>query len=335
MKKYKQLDLEQRYIIASLKEEGWTQVRIATKVGVHKSTICRELQRNTAKRGFKAKKYEAKSAHYKAENREVLKRKSFRFTVWMLIYVRARLRKDRWSPELISQRGRIEFGEFVSAETIYQYIWEAKHSNHKELKEDKDLHKYLKNHGRRRKRSKSKQNRGCIPNRVPISKRPSLIEKRIRYGDIEVDLMMGKSHKPGLIVLTDRATMESKLIKINTKNSKVIAKRIIAKLGPIQSSIKTLTFDNDLAFAKHEFIATALEVSTYFTRPYTSQDKGTVENRIGQIRRWFPKGTDMETIHPNYIKSIEDKLNNRPVRKFGYLTPREKVALINHVALVS
>ena len=170
---------------------------------------------------------------------------------------------------------------------------------------------------------------------MPISKRPSIIEQRIRYGDVEVDLMMDKSHKPGLIVLTDRATMETKFIKIDTKNSKYIAKKIIAKLRPVQDQIKTLTFDNDLAFAKHELIATVLQVSTYFTRPYTSQDIGTVENRIGQIRRWFPKGTDMEIVYPNYIKSIESELNNRPVRKSGYLTPKEKVTLINHVALVS
>ena len=335
MKRYKQLDLEQRYKIATLKEEGWTQSMIANKLGVHKSTISRELRRNTPQRGSKAKRYEAKSAHEKAQKRERIKNKSYKFTLWMLVYIRDRLRKDRWSPEYISQRGRMEFVEFISAEIIYQYIWEAKHSKHRDLEEDKDLHKYLKNHGRRRKRSNTKQNRGLIPNRVPISKRPPIIESRKRYGDIEVDLMMGKSHKPGLIVLTDRATMESKLIKINTKNSKTIAKRIIAKLSPLQEHIKTLTFDNDLAFAKHELIAEKLEVSTYFTRPYTSQDKGTVENRIGQIRRWFPKGTDMEEVHANYIKSIERKLNNRPVRKFGYLTPNEKVELINHVALVS
>lgn len=83
----------------------------------------------------------------------------------------------------------------------------------------------------------------------------------------------------------------------------MIAKKIIVKLGPIQNSIKTLTFDNGLAFAKHELMATALQVTTYFTRPYTSRDKGTIESKIGQLRRWFPKGIDLEIIQPNYIKA--------------------------------
>ena len=102
-----------------------------------------------------------------------------------------------------------------------------------------------------------------------------------------------------------------------------------------RTQIKTLTFDNDLAFAKHELIAKVLNVKTYFTRPYTSQDKGTVENRIGVIRRFFPKGTDMTKVHWNTIKSVERKLNNRPVRKFNYLSPKEKKLLLTNVALVS
>ena len=71
-----------------------------------------------------------------------------------------------------------------------------------------------------------------------------------------------------------------------------------------------------------------------FTRPYTSQDKGTVENRIGVIRRFFPKGTDMSKVHHSTIKSVERKLNRRPLRKFNYLTPLEKKKAITKVALI-
>ena len=88
-------------------------------------------------------------------------------------------------------------------------------------------------------------------------------------------------------------------------------------------------------FAQHERIAKELDVKTYFTRPYTSQDKGTIENRIGVTRRFFPKGTDMTMVHYNTIKSVETKLNNRPVRKFKYLSPLQKKELINRVALVA
>ena len=115
----------------------------------------------------------------------------------------------------------------------------------------------------------------------------------------------------------------------------MIAAKIIQKMKSKSKTIKTMTFDNDLAFAKHEKIAKQLGVGTYFTRPYTSQDKGTVENRIGVIRRFFPKGTDMTKVHWNTIRSVERKLNNRPVRKFNYLSPKEKKLLLTNVALVS
>ena len=93
-----------------------------------------------------------------------------------------------------------------------------------------------------------------------------------------------------------------------------------------------LTFDNDKAFARHRAKGLALGLETYFTRPYTSQDKGTVENRIGQIRRFFPKKTDLREISHHRVRQVEEFLNNRPVRKFKYKTPnqalQEKIALI-------
>ena len=87
--------------------------------------------------------------------------------------------------------------------------------------------------------------------------------------------------------------------------------------------LKTMTFDNDQAFCQHEKIALALKLKTFFTRPYTSQDKGGIENRNGVIRLFFPKGTDFNIIENKEIRRVENEINNRPVRKFGYLTPNE------------
>lgn len=84
--------------------------------------------------------------------------------------------------------------------------------------------------------------------------------------------------------------------------------------------IKTLTLDNDKAFANHRSIAEKLDADVYFTRPYTWQDKGTVENRIGVIRQFFPKGTDLREVSEQRIKTVERHINNRPIRKFEYLS---------------
>ena len=79
-------------------------------------------------------------------------------------------------------------------------------------------------------------------------------------------------------------------------------------------------------------IGHALQTDTYFTRPYTSQDKGTVENRIGVIRRFYPKKTDLTLLTDKDVMDVERKINNRPIRKFNYLNanlvPRNKIALI-------
>ena len=335
MKKYNQLNLGQRYQIKCLKDLGYNQTEISNVIGCHKSTISREFKRNIAKRGRGAGKYKAELSQKKSDLRERRKNKSKQLTEKMLVYIRKQLKEQKWSPELISEKGKQAYGNFVSHETIYAYIWMTKKSNKKEYSEDKELHKYLRHSKRYTKRSKTKQNRGKIPNRTPMSERPKIVEQRSRLGDLEVDLMMGTKHRPGLIVITDRTTIETDLIKTNTKEAKTIADKIINKLNTKYKTIKTLTFDNDLAFAKHELIAKELKVKTYFTRPYTSQDKGTVENRIGVIRRFFPKGTDMTKIHWSTIKSVERKLNNRPVRKFNYLSPKEKKLLLTKVALVS
>jgi len=115
-----------------------------------------------------------------------------------------------------------------------------------------------------------------------------------------------------------------------------MATHITDQLSGIPSGfIKTLTFDNDKAFAKHQRVAQQLEADTYFTRPYTSQDKGTVENRIWVLRRFFPKGTDLRKVSEERIKTVEEYLNFRPIRKFDYLNPIQQSLNHRSVALVT
>jgi IS30 family transposase len=144
--------------------------------------------------------------------------------------------------------------------------------------------------------------------------------------------MMGKNHQGALLVMTDRATLHTRLHKLPNKNSHTVSQSIRRILNKETYPLHTLTFDNDKAFAGHRAIGLALGLETYFTRPYTSQDKGTVENRIGQIRRFFPKKTDLREISHHRVRQVQEFLNNRPVRKFNYKTPnqalQEKIALI-------
>lgn len=96
-----------------------------------------------------------------------------------------------------------------------------------------------------------------------------------------------------------------------------------------------MTFDNDQAFSLHQEIADELNVKTFFTRPYTSQDKGSIENKNGVIRRFYPKKTDFNNVTTRNIKKVETMINNRPVRKFNYQTPNEVYLLKAKVALIA
>ena len=148
---------------------------------------------------------------------------------------------------------------------------------------------------------------------------------------------MGKGHKSALLVTIDRSALKTTINKLEGKNAEVITQTIIKRMKK-RPSIKTITFDNDLAFCQHEKIAAALKAKTYFTRPYTSQDKGTIENRNGVIRRFFPKKTDFTKKSKEEIKKVEQIINNRPVRKFKYQTPNEvflKLKQKGSVALIS
>lgn len=333
-KKYNQLTLEQRYKIEALINAGLSQTSIANQIGVHKSTICRELKRNIPKRGQGAKIYVAVKANAKTQLRHKSKNKYKRFNNVLKKQMVKWMTQKRYSPELVSAQWEKDAIAGVSHETIYKFIWECKHTNKRVNKEFKSLYKQLKHGRRKRKRGNYRDTRGLIQNRISIEKRPKVVEKRKRLGDIEGDLIMGKGHKSALLVTVDRASLKSSIDKLKGKDAQKIARLIISRLNKMPQ-VKTLTLDNDQAFSMHEVIANETNAKVYFTRPYTSQDKGTIENRNGIIRMFFPKKTDFNCISAAEIKRVENELNSRPIRKFNYLSPNEVFSrLKGSVALI-
>ncbi len=324
MKKYKQLNPSQRYQIEALLETRITKSEIADILGIHPATVYRELDRNTAKRGRTSGKYIATNAQRRTDSRHKCKPKQVLLTDQIKKRIASLLRVEKWSPELISKRLELDGEACVSHEIIYQWIWGVKKSKKKKDAKYSKLYKDLKHGSRRQKRGNTKDKRGCIKGRVGIDQRPNIVEERGRIGDIEVDLMMGSEHKSALLVMTDRATLITMLEKLSGKEATEVYEKMEQRLTNFSSSwIKTLTFDNGKEFAQHQKIGQLLNAKTYFTRPYTSQDKGTVENRIGVIRRFFPKKTDLRKVPDKRIKEVERLLNYRPIRKFNYHNPIE------------
>ena len=326
MQKFKQLSLAQRYQIEALLKAGHSQSAIARLLNVHRSTVSRELTRNIACRGRTAGVYFAVNAQRKTNLRHHKKAKHIKLTEELKQKIAGYLCYEKWSPELISHWLKRQNKPTVSHETIYQWIWKAKKSKHRNYADYTHLYKELRHGKRRQKRGNLKDNRGAILNRTPINERPSVVDLRERVGDIEVDLMMGKDHKSALLVMTDRATLITMIEKLPGKQADDVYQKMKERLSCFSSSwVKTLTFDNGKEFAGHQKIGELLNAKTYFTRPYTSQEKGTVENRIGVIRRFFPKKTDLREINTKTIKEVEKLINNRPIRKFDYISPIEKL----------
>jgi IS30 family transposase len=330
-KNYTQLSLEQRYQIEALLKANQSQKQIAAIVGVHPSTIHREIKRNTPKAGLGAKDYWATNAQRKTKLRHRLKPKRLIFTQPLKQYCRELLADQKYSPAIISASGSLKWDRFPSHETIYKWIWSCKRSNRKEDKRDRNLYKLLQHGYRKHKRGNRIERRGNFPGRVFIEKRPAIVDKRKRLGDIEVDLMIGKQHRSAILVCLDRATRKVTLRKLRSKESKEVKHKIINAFKK-HTWLKTMTFDNDSAFMQHLNIAEELNVKTFFTRPYTSQDKGSVENRIGVVRRFLPKSTDLSLISQRNLQKVEDLINNRPMKLFNFKTPNqvfsEKIALI-------
>jgi IS30 family transposase len=145
--------------------------------------------------------------------------------------------------------------------------------------------------------------------------------------------MMGKNHKGEMLVMTDRVTLHTSMHKLDNRHSEVVSKFIIKRLSELAYPMHTVTFDDDKGFASQIDVANSLNVKTYFTRPYASQDKETVENRIGQINRFFPKKTDLGMLTSDQVKRVERLLKNRLVRKFSYKKPNQ--VLLEKIALIS
>lgn len=335
-KNYTQLSPEQRYQIEAYLKADKKQKEIAELIGVTPSTICRELSRNSSKYDPLNRGYNALFAQSKTTRRHLDKHKRVVFSEQLKQKIAQRLRTDKWSPEFISCIAKSNGELMVSHEWIYKWIWDCKHKIREENKSYKDLYTHLRHGRHRRIRGKRTDNRGLagtIKNRTPIEKRPSIVKERERIGDIEVDLMMGRGYKGAILVMTDRATLHTRLKKLGGRDSRLVAKAIIRAIKGNKYPALTLTFDNDRAFSMHEEVGAKVGASTFFTRPYTSQDKGTVENRIGVLRRFIPKKSDLTFVTQQDLNKIEKFINNRPIRKFNYLTANQvlekKIALIS------
>lgn len=311
---YTHLSRRERYDIERFRKQGLGPAAIARQIRRNTSTVSRELRRNATGTDT----YDAEKATRSYEDRR--HRANFgpqRRTIRLMRVVAPQLKYH--TPEIIAGRARSADQDMLSHETIYLRVYAEKRNGSTPYKQ---LYKHLpQSHKKRRKRLNGRNRRGQIPERIGIEERPSIVEERRREGDYEIDTIIGKRGRNGLLTIVDRTTRRVWIrYLVNLEAATTTAAIIDALNGEI---LHTITSDNGKEFAGHREVNQALNAPYYFCDPYCSWQRGSNEQVNGLIRRTFPKGTDFSQVTEGEIQRLESALNNRPRKVLGFYTPDE------------
>lgn len=305
----KHLTIEQRYQIEAYIGLKMSKDFIAKKLKVHRSAIFREIQRNGLKRGG----YSAKMAHMYAQERKERFTGNRRFTTGCQKMVEEFL-EDQWSPEQIVGHCKRLGIAMVSHERIYQFIREDKKKGGKLFH---DLRHRLKH------RKRPVGDHFPVANRVSIEERPEVVNSKSRFGDWEMDTVIGANQKGALLTLTERTTNFIFIEKLKLgKNASGLKKQIIDLLLPYKDYVHTITTDNGGEFAEHLEIAEKLAANIYFAHPYCSWEKGAIENANKLIRQYVKKNVNINDLTKEQLTEYQYKINNRPRKKLGFDSPK-------------
>ena len=303
-------DRENLYI---WKKEGVVVKEMAKRLGKDKSSIFRELFRNSDKKVG----YLPDRAHDKALRRRANRVKKLNRNPKFKSYVITKL-KEGWSPEMISGRAKYEdFPVIVSFETIYQFVY-SKEGNRL------GLFKFLRSKRAKRGTLQGRKPRGVILNRVSIHDRPVVIEDRQEFGHYEGDLVINeRSMSQNVSVILERKTRFIQLNKNESKKYTNVMQKIFNTMASFPASArKSITFDNGKEFAKHSVLR-VMKTETYFCDAYASWQKGGVEN-VNRMLRWFlPKNLPLKDLTEDQLDRIETKINNLPRKCLGFRSAAE------------
>jgi transposase, IS30 family len=301
------LTFQEREFLYRLIKKGKPKAQIAELMGRDRSTIYRELNRNTRQGG-----YQPEQAQRLADKRRLACRRDRKLDGADLHeYVRERL-ENRWSPEQIAGRRQRDYprkrSEWLSRQTIYNWI------NEKAPR----WRPWLRRGGR------PPEKRGKLTDCVRIDGRPDVINHRRRYGDWEGDTVVGKGRRNALVTLVERKSGYARIGRADNLKAKTTRHVAVQRMKDLPASLRrSVTFDNGKEFAEHQQLSQSLNLEIYFALPYRSWQRGTNENTNGLLRQFFPKGTDFSRISHHEVARVEKLLNERPRKRLGYRTPSE------------
>lgn len=309
MKKYRRLTLDQRVIIQEMIRKGKKKIDIAIEVGCDRSSITREIKRNSnMKGGYNAL---GAQAYCNSRKRHIIEYKR-KIDGALEEFVKEQL-ESALSPQQISERLKVEESKWsVSHETIYKWIYTVAPG----------YKKYLRWKSRCRQKRSVRPRRGLhsLPRKF-IDERCQGANQRLERGHWERDLLEGRRGGPALLVLVERLTRKTIARKVKTKHCNEV-NRVTAEA--LQDEyVKSITNDNGVEFGNWQELKHKLGCEIYYCHPYASSERGTVENTNGLIRQFFPKGVDFRGVTEDLIEQVEININNRPRKLHGYRSANE------------
>jgi transposase, IS30 family len=311
---YTQLSASERLTLHQYRTTGHlTMAEIAAKMERSKSTISRELKRNSMDGGL----YLPDSAQSKMQTRrQQAKQRFMSISASTITEVKQRLEQYHSPEQLSGQMKRQGIGQ-ISHETIYLMIYR----NHQGLG---SYQQYLRQGQKQRRRKGVHQKRGGIPGRVGIEHRPAIADQKTEMGHWESDTVIGANHTGILVTHVDKASKFLLAGLAKNKTVQQINQVTIELFGQIGTAFrKTMTFDNGKEFSGHQKLTEALGLSCYFANPYHSWERGLNEHTNGLLRQFFPKGTNFKIVKPETLKRVVDLINHRPRKSLDYRTPYE------------
>ncbi len=309
---YHHLTHEESCQIYALRKSGLSDPAIARQLGRDRTTIWREVRRNSGGRGYRHKQAHGKASARRSAASSVPRKMTPE--LWRTVEDRL---VEGWSPEQIAGRLRTQGVTMAGRQWIYRHVRADREAGG-------TLYRCLRRRGKKPNWKGGRHaGRGHIPGRVDISERPAVVDAKERVGDWEVDTIIGKGHSGAVVSLVDRASKYTLLERVGRKTAASVGTALLSMLLPLCALVHTITADNGKEFAGHAWVGKALGAGFFFATPYHSWERGLNEHTNGLVREYFPKGTDFRQITNTQVKAVQDRLNARPGKVLGYRTPAE------------
>ncbi len=319
--RYKHLTADDRVVIESLLADGLSLRAVASQVGVHPSTICRERRRGRLAGSDRYFSVVAQRSSQAARARAGQARRKLgtdaRAGYWPLVLP---LLRQGWSPEQIAGRLREVPSSSISHETIYAAIYAMPRGSLRT-----ELVRLLrKSHAGRLPRARGSGRFTGVQNMTPIGLRPPEVDTRRAPGHWEADLLKGARNASAVGTLIERTSRYVMLAKLDGCDAQSALEGFSRRLRSVPASLrKTLTYDQGTEMALHETLAKRLKIDIFFCDPHSPWQRASNENANGLIREYLPKGMDLSTVTAAQLKAIEIRLNGRPRKVLDFQTPDE------------